>query len=135
MAMSEKKKQQQANRGNDMLSYGTKNIKSYNCLDFLNDIETDSDGSELQWFNISFHNNNLFIEKRIHDSHEMNNTYEVKYSYSSIKLLENAGCCADGFQLSINSTATVDDVFTEIISVVSEWVINDVRNILLTIFI
>jgi hypothetical protein len=138
MSEKEKIKQvqlQRTNRNYDMVSCGTKNMKSSNCLNFLNTIETDCDGSELQWFYISFFNDNLFVDENVHNNHEILNTYEVKYCNSSIELLEQAGLCADGFELSINSTATVYDVFTEITSVVSDWVINDVRIILHTLFI
>ena len=61
--------------------------------------------------------------------HNVLNTYEVTYNNTSANLLRASGCSADGFKVSIPSTATAEDLFTEIASIIHapKWAITNVR--------
>jgi hypothetical protein len=72
---------------------------------------------------------NIHLSPSLSSSHNVSNTYEVIYNNPSANLLRASGCSADGFKVSIPLTATVDDLFIEISSMIHapKWAITNVR--------
>ena len=58
-------------------------------------------------------------------------TIRIEFCTEAIDILEEAGCRTDGFDLPIPSTATMDDVFTEITTFIRapKWALKNVRTL------